>query len=125
MAGTVKKTYQGHRNEKFAIGGCFGVLKSEPFIASASEDGDIVLWDVKSKEILQRVPTGHGGVCFWVDVNGETMASAGQDHCVRLYRHVGDDAAADQSLDSEQQEVEAQLRSELPIRHEDVKLEDA
>ncbi|GAB0136040.1 hypothetical protein EsDP_00004357 [Epichloe bromicola] len=125
VAGTVKKTYQGHRNEKFAIGGCFGVLKSEPFIASASEDGDIVLWDVKNKEILQRVPTGHRGVCFWVDVNGETMASAGQDHCVRLYRHVRDDAAADESLDSEQQEVEAQLRSELPIRQEDVKLEDA
>ena len=87
VAGTVKKTYQGHRNEKFAIGGGFAVLEDEPFITSASEDGDIVLWDVKSKEILQRVQSGHKGVCFWVDVHGETMVSAGQDHSVRVYRH--------------------------------------
>ncbi|KAK2606149.1 WD domain protein [Conoideocrella luteorostrata] len=124
VAGTVKKTYQGHRNEKFAIGGCFGVLDGEPFIASASEDGDIVLWDVKNKEILQRVPTDHKGICFWVDVNGETMTSAGQDNTVRVYRHVGDEAISNERLSSEQ-EVEAQLRRELPIRQEDMKLEDA
>ncbi|KAG5981777.1 hypothetical protein E4U55_002579 [Claviceps digitariae] len=125
VAGTVKKTYQGHRNEKFAIGGCFGVLEGEPFVASASEDGDIVLWDVKNKEILQRVPTGHRGVCFWVDVNGETMASAGQDHSVRLYRHVeGDAGAADGRFGSIQQ-MEVQLRSRPPGGDEDVELEDA
>ncbi|KAG6092415.1 hypothetical protein E4U30_005463 [Claviceps sp. LM220 group G6] len=149
VAGTVKKTYQGHRNEKYAIGGCFGVLDGEPFVASASEDGDIVLWDVRNKEVLQRVQTGHRGVCFWVDVNGETMVSAGQDHCVRLYRHVGvdvgrggagagDDEGADTvagndvAAEEERQrrfgsahEMEVQLRNGLPSGEEDVKLEDA
>lgn len=110
VAGTVKKTYQGHRNDRFAVGGCFAVLGGEPLVASASEDGDIVLWDVKTKAVLQRVP-GHQGVCFWVDVHGETMASAGQDNTVRVYRQVTDGA-----VDSGKEGV----RSELPIRQEDV-----
>ncbi|KAG6041416.1 hypothetical protein E4U41_004514 [Claviceps citrina] len=125
VAGTVKKTYQGHRNEKFAIGGCFGVLDGEPFVASASEDGDIVLWDVRNKEVLQRVTTGHRGVCFWVDVHGGTMASAGQDHCVRLYRHVGGEAGAGGGRFGSAQQMEVQLRSEVSGREEDVTLEEA
>lgn len=88
VAGSVKKTYQGHKNEKFAVGGCFGVLDGLPFIASASEDGDIVLWDVISKTVLQRVQGHKKGVCFWVDVHGETMVSAGQDNTIRVYRHI-------------------------------------
>lgn len=100
------------------------MLDGEPFVASASEDGDIVLWDVKNKEILQRVPTGHKGICFWVDVNGDTMASAGQDHTIRVYRHVREGADTNGSLDLEAQ-VESQLQSELPIRQDGIKLEDA
>lgn len=59
------------------------------FVTSASEEGDIVLWDVKSKEILQRVSGVHDGVCFWVDVHGETgtMVSCGQDGRIVVYRH--------------------------------------
>jgi COMPASS component SWD3 len=123
VAGTVKKTYQGHRNEKFAIGGCFGILDDEPFIASASEDGDVVLWDVKNKDVLQRIPTGHRGVCFWVDVHGATMASAGQDHSIRVYKHVREGVVADGDLDGLEAEAAGKLQSELPIRQEDVKLE--
>lgn len=120
VAGSVKKTYQGHLNEKFAVGGCFGVLDGEPFVASASEDGSIVLWDVKSKALLQRIE-GHKGVCFWVDVHGETMASAGQDHTVRVYRNVRDAPATNGAIGEESQE----LRTELPIRLDDVKMENA
>ncbi|OAQ91003.1 WD repeat-containing protein [Purpureocillium lilacinum] len=123
VAGTVKKTYQGHRNEKFAIGGCFAVLDGEPFIASASEDGDIVLWDVKSKDILQRVP-GHKGICFWVDVHGETMVSAGQDNTVRVYRHRGNSNGTNGVVDASKAGSE-KLLGELPIRQEDVKAENA
>ncbi|KAG5949901.1 hypothetical protein E4U53_005661 [Claviceps sorghi] len=125
VAGTVKKTYQGHRNEKFAIGGCFGVLEGEPFVASASEDGDVVLWDVRNKEILQRLSTGHTGVCFWVDVHGETMVSAGQDHSVRLYRHVGRHAGSGDGRLGSVQQMEVQLRGRPPGAEEDVELEDA
>lgn len=109
VAGTVKKTYQGHRNDGFSVGGCFAVLGGEPLVASASEDGDIVLWDVKSKKVLERV-RGHEGVCFWVDVHGETMASAGQDKTVRVYRHAADQGPAEAGDEG--------VRGKLPIRQE-------
>lgn len=123
---TVKKTYQGHVNKKYSVGGCFGVLRSMrkltitngndekyreeqwqeadrvAFVTSASEEGDIFLWDVKSKAILQRVPAAHDGVCFWVDVHGETgtMVSCGQDARIVVFRHRDpeDDVDEDVSL---------------------------
>lgn len=121
VAGSVKKTYQGHVNEKFAVGGCFGVLDGEPFVASASEDGGIVLWDVKSKAVIQRIEA-HKGVCFWVDVHGETMVSAGQDHTVRVYRHTRDSGATTNGAVAEEDEG---TLTELPIRSEDDRMEDA
>jgi COMPASS component SWD3 len=96
----VKKTYQGHKNSGFSIGGAFGVLPSgddghadppnergEAFVASASEDGDIVMWNVKSKQIVQRIPHAHEGVCFWVDVKDEIMASAGRDGFINVFKN--------------------------------------
>jgi COMPASS component SWD3 len=104
VSGSVKKTYQGHTNKGFSIGGCFGVLtdrddgaeeenadgdgaRQQPFIASASEDGDIVLWDVRSKGVIQQIKGAHKGVCFWVDVHGGNMVSAGQDGLIKVFRH--------------------------------------
>ncbi|KAL6696397.1 WD40-repeat-containing domain protein, partial [Trichoderma pleuroticola] len=126
ISGSVKKTYQGHCNQSFAIGGCFGVLDGEAFIASASEDGDVILWDVKNKELLQRVH-GHEGVCFWVDVHGETMATAGQDGSVRVYRHIKQSSEVNGNGARELSKPPSQgvLQGELPIRQDDVKLEDA
>lgn len=106
VSGSVKKTYQGHTNKGFSVGGCFGVLtdaddgaadgdgddadvRRQPFIVSASEDGDIVMWDVGSKAVLQRISGAHTGVCFWVDVHGPTMVSAGQDGIIKVFRHRG------------------------------------
>lgn len=93
VSGTVKKTYSGHRNEGFSIGGCFGSVDGAPFIAAPSEDGEIVLWDVKDKEVVQRIP-GHAGVCFWVDVHDDIMVSAGQDGKIKVYKHRNPEAAA-------------------------------
>jgi COMPASS component SWD3 len=95
VSGSVKKTYQGHKNSAFSIGGCFGVLgdakstydRNDAFVASASEDGDIVMWDVRSKEIIQRISGAHKGVCFWVDVNGDIMVSAGQDCIINVFKN--------------------------------------
>ncbi|KAJ9157966.1 WD repeat-containing protein 5 [Pleurostoma richardsiae] len=89
MPSTVKKTYQGHTNKGFSIGGCFGQLGDRPFVASASEDGDVVLWDVRSKAIIQRIERAHDGVCFGVHVHGETLVTAGQDGKVVVFRHKG------------------------------------
>lgn len=137
VAGSVKKTYQGHKNEKFAVGGCFGVLDGSPFIASASEDGDIVLWDVISKNVLQRVQGHKKGVCFWVDVHSETMVSAGQDSTIRVYRHAGSGAKGAVKAEETKTNGDGGLSNgthaalpahgeftgELPIRQDDVKME--
>ncbi|TLD20292.1 hypothetical protein PspLS_08497 [Pyricularia sp. CBS 133598] len=117
----VKKTYQGHVNTGFSIGGCFGVVqdgeedvedeqqtgedgdeeddeqdrhprrkqrqpRQQAFVASASEDGHVILWDVMSKEVVQKI-AAHDGVCFWVDVVGDTMVSAGKDARILVYRN--------------------------------------
>ncbi|KAJ0161624.1 WD repeat-containing protein 5, partial [Colletotrichum tanaceti] len=116
VAGSVKKTYQGHANSRFAIGGCFGLVPGDgAFVVSASEDGQIVLWDVVTKEIVQKIPahskkdringgSGSGSgkrgssVCFWVDVHGDVMVSAGQDGTIRIFKRVlgeGDDGDDD------------------------------
>ncbi|KAI0890603.1 WD40 repeat-like protein [Annulohypoxylon maeteangense] len=110
VSGTVKKTYQGHQNSGFSIGGCFGTVPSSSsppsdndntpdesgraFIAAPSEDGAVVLWDVKTKEVVQRIDGAHDGVCFWVDVHGDTMVSAGKDGRIVVYKHRGPDAVA-------------------------------
>lgn len=131
MPCTVKKTYQGHVNKNYSIGGCFGLLRSSmrrlpvsgggdddpgndpdndnefqeeqwvegdsiAFVTSASEDGAIVLWDAKTKEILQRIEAAHEGVCFWVDVHGEsgTLVSCGQDGRIVVFRHRWPEAPA-------------------------------
>lgn len=156
----VKKTYQGHRNKAFSIGGCFGVLESgsspangsspddhqedetnvqpqqpqpqpppppqppphsrcsrshsrshshrrlRPFVAAASEDGDVVLWDVGTKAVVQRLRRAHkGGVCFWVDVCGATMVSCGQDGWINVYQHKeagGEEAGGEEAEEAEE-----------------------
>ncbi|PNH54015.1 hypothetical protein VD0003_g3463 [Verticillium dahliae] len=88
VAGTVRKTYQGHKNAAYAVGGCFGLLPDGgAFVASASEDGDVVLWDVSSKDVVQRLHAHPGLVCFWVDVRRDTMVTAGQDGSLRVFVH--------------------------------------
>ncbi|KAL2756844.1 hypothetical protein ACRALDRAFT_2026829 [Sodiomyces alcalophilus JCM 7366] len=148
VSGTVKKTYQGHRNEKFAIGGCFGLLPLEgpeaeargeaktdtrngdapngtasdggggapgartargqpqaPFIASPSEDGHVVLWDVTSKEVVQRISAHPGHVCFWVDVLGDTMVTAGQDGSIRVFKHRSSTTKSSPSGDGREEQL--------------------
>ncbi|KFA52482.1 hypothetical protein S40293_05657, partial [Stachybotrys chartarum IBT 40293] len=117
VAGSVKKTYQGHRNEKFAIGGCFAIVDGQPLVTSASEDGAIVLWDVKSKEVMQRIE-GHKGVCFWVDVHGDTMVSASQDCTIRVHRNIRD------GVDMAEDSGKNITTSELPIRQDGIKIEE-
>lgn len=131
MPCAVKKTYQGHVNEGYSVGGCFGIVRrhrprtgrqavqngdivqdeqealngdepaqveeeddgsdddSVPFVASASEDGDVVMWDVRTKEVVQRIQRAHAGVCFWVDVHSAsgTMVTCGYDRRIVVHRH--------------------------------------
>jgi COMPASS component SWD3 len=87
VSGTCKKTYQGHVNTKYSLGGAFGIGGTEGFIVSGSEDGEILFWDARSKEIAQRV-SGHEGVVCWVDTApgmSGMVASGGLDGTVRIW----------------------------------------
>lgn len=97
VEGRCVKTYQGHKNEKFSIGVCFGTYTAEArggkqqrqwaLAACGSEDGSTVLWDVNSKEILQRLH-GHEGVVLGVDVCAQdgAVATCGNDMTIKIYR---------------------------------------
>ncbi|KZM25403.1 hypothetical protein ST47_g3468 [Ascochyta rabiei] len=92
--GRCVKTYQGHSNGRFSLAGAFGTYSSpaDPaqrfaFVASGSEDGTLVLWDVSSKDILQRL-RGHDDAVLAVDTHphGPVLATAGLDCSVRVWK---------------------------------------
>lgn len=102
VEGRCVKTYQGHKNDKFSIGICFGtygtsapeestedaeVQQQWALAACGSEDGSTVLWDVNSKEILQRLH-GHEGTVLSVDVCAQdgAIATCGLDKTIKFYR---------------------------------------
>lgn len=99
VEGRCVKTYQGHKNIKYSIGVCFGTYtataeargdeqqKQWALAACGSEDGSTVLWDVNSKEVLQRLQ-GHEGVVLGVDVCSQdgAVATCGIDKTVKIWR---------------------------------------
>lgn len=93
VEGRCVKTYQGHANTRCSLGGAFGVYgggdgagREKAFVVSGSEDGGMVVWDVVSKDVLQRVE-GHEGVVLGVDTwrEGGLMVSVGIDKTVRIW----------------------------------------
>jgi COMPASS component SWD3 len=80
-------------NLKYSLSGTVGSYLSnqatEAFLASGSEDGDVLVWDITSKEVLWR-GRGHSDVVLAVDF-GRTKAgkgllvSGGKDRDVRLW----------------------------------------
>lgn len=89
------------------------------------------MWDVTSKEVVQRVDGHKEGVCFWVDVYEDLMVSAGQDHTVRVYRHQRQTEEVNGETRNTTEKAEEtktnglHLQEGLPIRQDDVKMEDA
>ena len=100
--GRCVKTYQGHVNRKYSLSGAFGVYgdvdeearggarrpgrasTKQAFVASGSEDGAIVMWNVGNKAVLQRLE-GHEGVVLGVDARKDMLVSGGLDGTVRLW----------------------------------------
>jgi COMPASS component SWD3 len=90
--GRCVKTYQGHQNKEYSLSGAFGTYGEDPkhqhaFVASGSEEGEVVLWDVSSKNVLQRLD-GHEGAVLSVDTHPteKVIVSVGLDRTVRLWR---------------------------------------
>lgn len=98
IEGSCVKTYHGHVNQEFSLGGVIGSYSYngglEAFLASGSEDGDVVVWDVTSKDILWQ-GQGHRDVVLAVDF-GRTKAgkgllvSGGKDRDVRIWMLEGE-----------------------------------
>ena len=108
------KTYQGHKNEKYSLSGAFGVYKNEDkteeraFVVSGSEDGEIFVWDVQSKEILQSM-AGHDGVVLGVDTCKQDglLISGGLDKTVRIWERDDGVGEGKEKEEREQEEVTA------------------
>jgi COMPASS component SWD3 len=93
--GKCVKTYQGHTNKNYSLSGAFGTYGAETpgrdqyaFIASGSEDGSIVIWDVSSKNVLQRLEGHHNDAVLSVDTHPtqRLIASAGLDRNIILWK---------------------------------------
>ena len=98
----VKKTYTGHKNDKFALQASF--LVNEPsdkkYVVCGSEDHHIYFWDLNSKEIKgvlqgrdspEAAGNGHCDAVHAVDtsIHQPLVASAGgsNDRTVKLWRY--------------------------------------
>ena len=98
MRGKCLKTYLGHRNEGFSIFSTFvvvgdrgeeeeeGVGKGKGWVVGGSEDSDVFLWDVGTKEVVQTL-VGHEDVVLGVSAHpkGGVIASCGLDGTVRVW----------------------------------------
>lgn len=137
VEGRCVKTYQGHKNEKFSIQVCFGTYTASgqeesvdsaeekqqqqqrpqwALAACGSEDGSTVLWDVNSKEILQRLQS-HEGVVLGVDVCAQdgAIATCGVDKTIKIYRRRAAFATNGQADGgAEHVEVPAEVESTVP-----------
>ncbi|RMZ74792.1 hypothetical protein DV737_g5730, partial [Chaetothyriales sp. CBS 132003] len=87
VGGRCVKTYMGHVNKEFSLGGAIGTYLAP---SHGSENGDILVWDVSSKELLWR-SHAHTDVVLSVDF-GKTadglrglLVSAGRDRDIRIW----------------------------------------
>ncbi|KAK7887568.1 WD domain protein [Exophiala xenobiotica] len=109
--GACVKTYQGHVNARYSLGGVVGGYRGTErgqgqgqgqgqgmmggggaFLASGSEDGEVLVWDVTSKEVLWRAKgeAAHRDAVLSLDW-GRTksgkglLVSGGKDRDVRVW----------------------------------------
>ena len=88
LQGKCLKTYSGHKNEKYCVFANFSVTGGK-WIVSGSEDNMVYIWNLQTKEIVQKL-TGHTDVvlstaCHPTE-NIIASASLEGDKTIKLWR---------------------------------------
>ena len=81
------KTFQGHLNTKYSVSATmFDAAAGAKYVASASEDHKVVVWNLQCKSIVQTL-SGHEGVVMAVAAHPTRplLASCGFDCTVRVW----------------------------------------
>lgn len=92
---------------------------------SGSEDGEIFFWDVRTKEVVQRV-SGHEGVVCWVDTSpgfSGTIVSGGLDGTVRIWVDVNENDEVADGLKVKQENGEGGFDDDDDVAMDSVKVE--
>lgn len=86
--GKCLRTYQGHRNEKYCIFANFSVTGGK-WVVSGSEDNQVYVWNLQTKEIVQKL-SGHQDavLCTACHPIENVIASAAleNDKTIRLWK---------------------------------------
>ena len=99
MRGKCLKTYLGHKNERYSIFSTFVERhngdgkegKGDGWVVGGSEDSDVFIWNVGSKEVVQTL-VGHEDVVLGVSAHPgrDVIASCGLDGTVRIWIDQGE-----------------------------------
>jgi COMPASS component SWD3 len=131
--GRCVKTYQGHSNTKFSIGGSFGtyfkhggsaihsgadeLYRESPsaLLVSGSEEGSLWIWDVGTKNVLQTLEKAHSGVIFGAHTHptAQLIASGGEDGTVKLWQ-CGEQVEAEAEAEAEEAHFMMEVDKTIP-----------